>query len=114
MITCKSYIGYEAIPEIEEIFVYGIKHVKTNKVDNCILIGCECDVLYENNKLFNFWSNRFINKEIEKRDFQITNWPFLTLVKRNNFFSNSGVMYSIENHQPNQKPINFLKTSNSF
>ena len=31
--------------------------------------------LYENDKLFNFWSNKFINNEIEKRDFQITGWP---------------------------------------
>ena len=92
MITYKSYIKYEDIPENKAIFIYGFKHVKTEKVDNYILIGCETDELYENDNLFNFWSNKFINEEIEKRKFDITGWPFMTLVKRNNFFKVQGVV----------------------
>ena len=88
----KSYIKYEDIPENKEIFIYGFKHVKTDKIDNYILIGCESDELFENDKLFNFWSNKFINTEIEKRDFQITGWPFMTLVRRNNFFKIQGIV----------------------
>ena len=88
----KSYIKYEDIPENKEIFIYGFKHVKTDKLDNYILIGCESDELFENDKLFKFWSNKFINTEIEKRDFQITGWPFMTLVRRNNFFKIQGIV----------------------
>ena len=55
-------------------------------MDNCILIGCQSDEIYENDKLFNFWYNKFIIKEIEKGEFNITGWSFMTLVKRNNFF----------------------------
>ena len=87
-----TYTKYEDIPENKEIFIYGFKHVKTDKIDNFILIGCESDELFENDKLFNFWSNKFINNEIEKRDFQITGWPFMTLVRRNNFFKIQGIV----------------------
>ena len=87
-----DYTKYEDISENKEIFVYGIKHVKTDKIDNYILIGCESDELYENDKLFNFWSNKYINNEIEKRNFQISGWPFITLVKRNNFFKIQGII----------------------
>ena len=76
MIACKSYIKFEDIPENKGIFVYGFQHIKTDKIDNHILFGCELDVLYENSKLCNFWSNKFINKEIEKRDFKITGWCY--------------------------------------
>ena len=92
MILYKSYIKYEDISENKEIFIYGFKHVKKDKIDNYILIGCESDDFFENDKLFNFWSNKFINNEIEKRDFQITGWPFMTLVKRNNFFKIQGLV----------------------
>ena len=88
----KSYIKYEDIPENKEIFIYGFKRVKTDKIDNHILIGCGSDELFENDKLINFWSNKFINTEIEKRDFQITGWPFMTLVRRNNFFKIQGIV----------------------
>ena len=81
-----DYTKNEDIPENKEIFIYGFKHIKTGKIDNYILIGCEADELFENNILFNFWSKKFINKEIEMRNFEITGWPFMTLVKRNNFF----------------------------
>ena len=60
------YTKYEHITENKEIFIYGFKHVKTDKVDNYISIRCESDELYENDKLFNFWSDRFINQEIQK------------------------------------------------
>ena len=86
MMDCKSYIKNEDISENKEIFIYGFKHVKTDKIDNYILIGCESDELFENDKLFNFWSNKFINEEVQKRKFKITRWPFMTLVRRNNFF----------------------------
>ena len=86
MMECKPYIKSEDFPENKEIFVYGFKHGKTGKIDNYILIGCESDELFENDKLFNFWSNKCMNKEIEMRNFKITGWLFMTLVKRNNFF----------------------------
>ena len=86
MMDCKSYTKNEDISEKKEIFIYSFKHVKTDKVDNYIIIGSESDELFENDKLFNFWSNKFINKEIENRIFKLTEWPFMTLVKRNNFF----------------------------
>ena len=56
MMECKSYMKNEDVPENKEIFVYGFKHVKTDQIDNYILFGCESDELYENDKLFNFWS----------------------------------------------------------
>ena len=96
MIVCESQIKNEDIPENKEIFIYGFRHIKTDKIDNYILIACESDELYENNKLFNFWSNKFINEEIQKRKFKITGYLFMTLVKRNNFFLKSGHMFVIE------------------
>ena len=58
MIDCKTYMKNEDIPENKEIFVYGFKHIKTDRIDNYLLIGCESYELYENNELFNFWSNK--------------------------------------------------------
>ena len=86
MIACKSYTKYEDIPENKEIFISGFRHNRNDKVNNYILIGCETDELFENDKLFNFWSNNFTNEEIQKRKFKITGWTLMTLVKRNNFF----------------------------
>ena len=86
MMEVKSHTKYEEIPANKEIFVYGFKHNKTEKVDSFILIGCESEELCENHKLFNFWSNKFINKEIEMRNFKLTGWFSMTLVKRNSFF----------------------------
>ena len=76
MMDCKSYLKNEDISENKEIFIYGFKHVKTDKIGNYILIGCESDELFENDKLFNFWSNKFLNKEIEKKKFQINTMAF--------------------------------------
>ena len=53
MLDFKTYIKYEDIPENKEIFIYSFKHVKTDKVDNYILIASESDELFENDKLFN-------------------------------------------------------------
>ena len=86
MIECKSYIKHEEIPENKEIFIDGFEDIKTEKIDNYILIGCESDELFENDKLFNFWSNKFINKEREMRSFKITGWSFVTVVTRNSLF----------------------------
>ena len=88
----KTYIKYEDLPENKEIFIYSFKHIKTDKVDNYILIGSESDELFEKDKLFNIWSNKLINKEIENRNFKLTGWPFMTLVKRNNFFKIQGIV----------------------
>ena len=92
-IESMTYTKYENVSQNKEIFIYGFKHVKTDKIDNYILIACESDELFENDKLFNFWSNKFINNEIENRDFQITGCPFMNLVKRNNFFKIQSIYY---------------------
>ena len=102
-----TYTKYEDIPENKEMFVYGFKQVKTDKIDNYILFGCESDELFENDKLFNFWSNKFISKEIEMRDFKTTRSFFMTIVKRNNFFKFQGLCIKLKKHQPNQKPDSF-------
>ena len=91
MLDFKSYIKYEDIPENKEIFIYSFKPVQTNKVENYILTASESDELHEYDKLFNIWSNKLINKEIENRNFKLTGWPFMTLVKRNNFFKIQGI-----------------------
>ena len=62
----------EDFPENKEIFIYGIKHFQTENFDIFLTIGCESDGLYENEKLFHFWSNQFINKKIEMRKFKKT------------------------------------------
>ena len=86
MIACTSYIRNYDVPENKEIFIYGFKHVKTDKIDNYILIRCQSDEFYQNIKLFDFWSNKFINEEIQKRDFKTPEWSLMILVKRKNFF----------------------------
>ena len=43
----KSYTKYEDFPENEKMFTYEFKHIKTDKIDNFILIGCESDESYE-------------------------------------------------------------------
>ena len=63
MMDCKSYTKIEDNPENKEIFIYGFKNIKTDKFDTYILIGCESHELYKNDKLFLFWSNKFIKKE---------------------------------------------------
>ena len=86
MMEWKSYVKREDIPENKEIFIYGFKHINTAKIDNYILFGCESDESYENDKLFNFWSNEDIKKEIENRNLKIPRCFFMTLVKKTSFF----------------------------
>ena len=62
MIACKSYMKHENVPENKEVFVYGFKHIKTDKIDNYELIGSESDELNEN-KLINFCSSNFMNRD---------------------------------------------------
>ena len=108
MISCKSHIKHEEIPENKQILIYGFKHIKTDKIDNFILVGCESDVLYENIELFNFWSKNFIKKEIEKKDFKITGWSFMTLVNKKSFFEIQSICFQLntstysENNKRNQ------------
>ena len=64
MIICKSYKKNEDIPESKEIIIYGFKHNRTDKIDKYILIGLKSDESYENDKLFNFWTNNFISQVI--------------------------------------------------
>ena len=84
MIACKSYNKNLEIPGNKEIFFYGFKHIKTDKVGNYIIIRCESEELYENLKLISFWSNKFIKKD-RKQKFNITGWSFMTLVKKTMF-----------------------------
>ena len=89
------------------MFIYGFKHGKTDKVDNYILIGCESDELFEIDKLFNLWSNKFINEAVQNRKFKITGWLFMTLVKRNNFFKVQGICMELKKEQHIQKIFSF-------
>ena len=70
MMKCKSYIKIEDFSENKERFTYGFKYIKTDKIENYKLIECELDEICENIKLFNFWSDKFIKEEIEKRKLQ--------------------------------------------
>ena len=91
MLDFKSNIKYEDIPENKKIFIYSFKPVQTNKVEKYILTASESYELHEYDKLFNIWSNKLLNKEIENRNFKLTGCPFMTLVKSNDFFKNQGI-----------------------
>ena len=86
MIESKSCIKKEDIPENKKKFVYGFKHIITDKIDIYISIGCELDEFYGNDKLFSFCYNKCNNKEIQMRNFKITGWSFMTLGKKKTFF----------------------------
>ena len=101
MMKCKSYIKSEDFSENKERFTYGFKHIKTDKIDNYILIACELDEICENIKLFNFWSDKFIKEAIEKRKFQKKGWLFMTLVERNCFFIFKASVFKRCNFQKN-------------
>ena len=62
MVKSKTCIRKADFPENREILVHGFKHTKKDKTGNFILIGCESDKLFENDKLFNFWSIKFMKK----------------------------------------------------
>ena len=76
------------------MFIYRFKHIKKDKIVDFFLFGCESNELFENDKLFKFWSKKFIIKGIGKRDFKITGWSLKTLLKRNNFFDIQSVVCS--------------------
>ena len=86
-IKSMAYTKYEAIRENKQVFCIGFKHAKTDKAENYILIGCKSDDFYKIDKIFSFWSNRFINKEIELKNFEMTGWSFMTLDKTRNFWN---------------------------
>ena len=58
---------HEVMPENKEMIFQRFKHIKTDKIDYDIIIGCESDEVFKNDKLFNFWSIKFINQEIEMK-----------------------------------------------
>ena len=68
-------------------------NIETKKVDDFLTIGCESDNSREKDKLFIFWSNVFIYKEIELRKFKISECPFMALGKRTNFLKIQKVSY---------------------
>ena len=105
---CISYMKTEDIPENKEMFVYGFKHVKTDKIDKYLLVVCESDELNENDKLFNSWSKKFINKEIEIGNFKITAWFFMALVKRNNYFKIQGICMYLKTSTNRNQTVSFL------
>ena len=49
----------KVLHENKEIYVFGFKPIKTDKLDHYILIGCESVKIFENNKQFIFWCNIF-------------------------------------------------------
>ena len=95
MIACKLYMKHEDVLENKEIFFYGYKHVKPNKIDTYILIGCQSHELYEKDKLFTFCCNYFISKEIERKKLKITGWSSATLVNRKNFFKSHSICFQL-------------------
>ena len=110
---CKLYIKNVHNPENKEIFIYGFKHVKTDKIEYYTLIGCESDELRRNNKLFNFWSIKFLSKGIEKRDFKVTGWPFMTSVKKATTLKFRTYVCNLK-HQPNRNQTVFFQSSQFF
>ena len=86
-----TYTKYEGIAENKEIFIYEFKHIVTDKIDIYSLVGSESDEIFKIDNLINFWSNKFMNEEIQERKFKITGWPFMTLVRRNNFNKVQGI-----------------------
>ena len=79
------------------IYVYAPKEINTRYGRNYTIIGSISDELDEEVKLFQFWSNSYINSQIKfdkfkKIDFgdilaygSISGYPLLTLVKKYNF-----------------------------
>ena len=81
------------------IYVYALKQINTRYGRNYTIIGSLSDELNVEVKLFQFWSNSYINSQIKfdkfkKIDFgdilaygSISGYPLLTLVKKYNFTS---------------------------
>ena len=83
------------------IHVYALKKINTCHGRNYTIIGSISDELNEQTKLFQFWSNSYINSQIRFDKFKqidfgnitaygsISGFPLLTLVKKYNFTSKS-------------------------
>ena len=83
------------------IYVYALKKINTCHGRNYTIIGSLSDELNEQTKLFQFWSNSYINSQIKFDKFKqidfgnilaygsISGFPLLTLVKKYNFTSKS-------------------------
>ena len=81
------------------IYVYALKKINTCHGRNYTIIGSISDELDEQTKLFQFWSNSYINSQIKFDKFKqidfgnilaygsISGFPLLTLVKKYNFTS---------------------------
>ena len=78
-IETMTYTKYKDFFENKEIFVYGFKHMKTDKVDIYILLGCASDELHERDKVFYFWSSKCKNKGIELRIFKKNRMAFYAI-----------------------------------
>ena len=103
------------------IYVYALKQIITRYGRNYAIIGSLSDELNIEVKLFQFWSNSYINSQIKfdkfkKIDFgdilaygSISGYPLLTLVKKYNFTSKSnhlsafiqiyGINYDIQENE---------------
>ena len=81
------------------IYVYALKQINTRYGWNYTIIGSISDELNVEVKLFQFWSNSYINSQIKFEKFKkidfgdllaygsISGYPLLTLVKKYNFTS---------------------------
>ena len=91
------------------IYVYALKKINTCHGRNYTIIGSISDELNEQTKLFQFWSNSYINSQIKFDKFKqidfgnilaygsISGLPLLTLVKKYNFTSkNNNLTASIQ------------------
>ena len=82
MVACKSYTKHQNALEKKSESFTDSNIYKTDKIDKYILTGCHSD---ENNKLLNFWSAKFINKQKEKKNFQ-DNGLIFSFQSKNSFF----------------------------
>ena len=83
------------------IYIYALKQINTRYGMNYTFIGSVSDELNEEIKLFEFWSNSYINSQIKFDKFNkiefgdilaygsISGYPILTLVKKYNITSKS-------------------------
>ena len=83
------------------IYVYALKKINTCHGRNYTIIGSLTDELNKQTKLFQFWSNPYINSQIKFDKFKqidfgdilaygsISGFPIITLIKKYNFTSKS-------------------------
>ena len=101
MMEVYCYTKYEDLPGNKDLFIYGFKNIKSDKIDNYILIGCDWREKFEIDKIFHFSSDQIINEEIENKIFKLTGWFFMNLVKRNIFLI-SRAYFGSRIQKPNQ------------